>query len=224
MATVLKNYLICDNTPTTTTFDLSPYMNAFAVEPLDVAPTGFTELYDSIGRLYGYQVAASALNTTYSLDIQAAPAGGSYTTFTLNFDLTVECYTEVESCCKDGDIGIRWLSREGAIKEWNFTGVRSYDIRVGDANSFKNQNLQVQYSQRKDIYTGKIITTGNITKEVADFLDELKYSIQAWEWDGETATPIFINNDSFQKYKSTTKFYDVSLQYAIAQEIIVQTA
>lgn len=225
MATVLKNFTICDNQKMTCVFDLSAYMyNPVAVEALDAAPTGFTELYDSIGRLYGYQVASAAVNTTYQLRVQALPDfGEDYQQFLLNFDLTAPCYSEIENCCRDGEVNIRWLSREGAIKEWNFPGVRSFDIRIGDANQFKNQYLQAQYSERKNIYTGKIISTGDISKEVADYLDELKYSIQAWEWDGETATPIIVNNDSFQKYKSTTKFYDVSLQYAIAEEIQVQT-
>ena len=76
--------------------------------------------------------------------------------------------------------------------------------------------------KRKNVYTGKRVTTGDITKEQADYLDELKYSIQAWEWDGTTATPIMLVNDSFSKYKSTDKFFDVSAQYIISETVQIQ--
>lgn len=222
MATVLKRYKSCTGGGVFV-FDLSPYMNPFSVEAVDAAPAGFTEIINELtGNLQGYFVSGAA-NGDYSITIQGAPEGGSYTQFELEFEFSSACATEQEVCCSDDEVIIRWLGREGGIKEWNFTGVREFDVRVGDALTFKNSDFQLQYSQRKDIYSGKRISVSELTREQADFLDEIKYSIQAWEWDGETATPILVDNDSFFKYKSTQKFFEVGLQYVFSEELIMQT-
>lgn len=225
----LKRFFSCTTTVNPLTFqgtfvfDLSPYFApGWTCEAVDAAPANFFELLDAQGNLYGYTV-LGAVAGVYEITIQAANLGGTYTQFLLEFTLQSSCAEEQEIECCDDNVELRWLGREGGIKQWSFPGVREFDIKIGDANTFKNNNRQIQYSERKDVYSGKRISTGSITKEQADFLDEVKYSIQVWENVDDEWIPILVNNDSFFKYKSTEKFYDISIQYIKAEEIIVQS-
>lgn len=220
----LKRYRACGtSTKLYFTFTLDPYFAPNWYAEAVTGASGFTQL-NSGGSLYGYVVEIGAAEIVHEIEIRAREGdGGDWTHFILEFDLTLPCTTEQEVCCTDESVTIRWLGREGGIKQWTFTGVKTFDVRVGDANKFKNNNLQAQYSQRSNIYYGKVITSGSISKVQSDFLDELKYSIQAWEVDGTTVLPILINNESFDKYKSTQKFYDTSLAYIAAEEVRIQT-
>jgi len=223
----LKRYRGCGtDVEQTFVFDLSPYFSqGWICEGVTPYPSGFAEILDGNGNVYGFFVAAGPPAQEYEVQIKAKslPAD-DWTYFLLEFDLTdTECVTEVNTTCCDEAITLRWLGREGGIKQWNFPGVREYNIEVGDANTFKNGSRQMQYSERKNIYTGKRITTKNIDRDYVDFLDELRYSIQVWEVDGTNVIPVVLVNDSFNKYKSTDKFFDISISYTIATEIIMQT-
>lgn len=209
-------------------FSLEPYIahnNIASCALVSALPTGFTALTDSNGFLYGLIVDRdTASHIVHEIEFQVVHVDSTELDFILEFDLESVCTIEQEVCCREDSTTIRWLGREGGIKQWTFTGVKTFDVRIGEANRFKNNSLQAQYSQRSNIYYGKVITSGNITKVQADFLDELKYSIQAWEVVDDTSVlPILINNESFDKYKSTQKFYDVSLAYIAAEEVRVQT-
>jgi len=227
---LLKKYFLCNGNEGSFDFDLSPYYTTAYAYMVSAVPTGFTDLYNKYGSLYGFSIAPGTANGIYEIVIAATElGGGDVTEFMLKFQLATDCAAEIATCCDESAVGIRWLGREGGIKQWNFSGVKTFDVEVGDANTFKNSDMQLQYSQRKDIYNGKLVTTGNITKAQADFLDEVKYAIQVWEWtDSDTpgtfyAIPITVNNDSFTKYKSRDKLFDVSLKYVISQEVIIQT-
>lgn len=227
MATLIKDIILCQSSPNIQYFffDLSPYYaNWYATA--GTLPTGVNKAQDSLtGSVVALIVNYSTFSGTKTVTITGkkdSSSGDTFGTFTIKITKT-SCATEQGICCNDDAQVIRWLCREGGIKSFTFNGVREFDVKVGDALQFINSNSQAQYSQRKRIYNGKRLTTGDITKEQSDYLDELKYSIQAWEWDGTTATPILLNNDSFTKYKSTDKFFDVSIQYIVSKEINVQT-
>lgn len=227
MATQIKNILLCPAGNATYYFDLSPWFADWWAEVEGSLPTGIAVSQDAVsGSAVGFIVTYGSLDTgTHTVTIKGYEdnAGGAELgLFTLTFTKGV-CATEQEVCCGDDGMVIRWLGREGGIKQWPFPGVRDFDMRVGDAITFKNQNNQAQYAERKNIYTGKRLTTGDITQEQSDFLDELKYAIQVWEWDGETATPILLNNESFNKYGSRQKFFDVSISYIVSEAIQIQT-
>lgn len=106
-----------------------------------------------------------------------------------------------------------------------FPGVREFEVRAGDAPTFKNSALQIQYSERKDIYLGKSVNTTRISREQYEYVVGLKTAIQAWEWDAdtETATPILIDNESFLTFKTNSKFFELSAKYIVAAESIIQT-
>jgi len=227
---LLKKYFICDGREGSFNFDLSPYFTLPYAYMVSALPTGFTDLYNKYTSLYGFSVAPNTANGIYEIVIAATELGGSDPVeFMLQFQIATDCATEITTCCDDDAVVIRWLGREGGIKQWTFSGVRTFDVEVGDANTFKNSDMQLLYSQRTGIYNGKLLTTGNITRTQVDFLDEVKYSIQVWEWtDADTpgtyyAVPITVNNDSFGKYKSRDKLFDVSLKYILSTEIQVQT-
>ena len=220
--TTLKSFLSCDGMGLFT-FSFEPYYgSSWICEAPDAPPTGFQEILDANNVLRGYTL-TNVADGTYSIQVNAAAFGGTYEGYLLEF-IVGDCDTMQDvGCCNTDAVTIRWLGREGAIKEWYFNGVKEYEVEVGEANTFKNTSRQLQYSQRKDIYNGKMVSTKSISRAQVDFLDELKYSIQAWEWDGTTATAITLNNDSFFKYKSRDKLFDLSIRYVIAEEVIVQT-
>lgn len=228
MATEIKNVLICESDQFIY-FDLSPFYYNW-VSVLDSAmPTGISQLQDAItascvGFAVDYSALATGIHTVTVEGFKDTDAGDSIGLFDLVFE-KAECTTEIEVCCATGYVSLAWLSVDGGIKQWPFPGVREFNIKVGDANTFKNSSYQVQYSERKNVYTGKRVTTDLITQDQVDYLDDLRYSIQAWELndDASIVTPILLDNESFRKYGSREKFFDVSIQYVISQQILVQT-
>lgn len=224
MATLIKHIQICDvphhaGYTESYYFDLSPYwVNWFALVNGSL-PVGITAITNPLnGCVLGFTVDELLVsgNTTISIN-GYKDTGELIDIFTIEFNKGV-CVQEIELCCEEGET-IRWLSISGGIMQWVFSGVREFEGRVGDANTFKNINNVLQYSQRKDIYLGKRVTSGDITQEQYFFLNTAKTAIQAWE----ITDPILIDNDSFKLFKSTDKFFDASLQYILATEQNTQT-
>jgi hypothetical protein len=229
MATQIKNYLICSGEDEIHYFDLSPFYANWWASVVGSLPTGISAAEDAItgstvGFLVDYSALATGTNTVTIEGFEQESTGDSLGKFTLVFEKN-SCTTEVEVCCAIGYVSLAWLSINGGIKQWPFPGVREFNIKVGEANTFKDSSYQVQYSERKNVYTGKRVTSDSISQEQVDFLDDLRYSIQAWEINQDTKvrTAILLDNESFRKYESREKFFDVSIQYVIAQQILVQT-
>lgn len=228
MATEIKNVLVCDSDQFIY-FDLSPFYYSWWAEVVGSLPAGVSELQDAdtsstVGFFIDYSALATGINTVTIEGFEQESTGDSLGEFTLVFEKN-SCTTEVEVCCATGYVSLAWLSINGGIKQWPFPGVREFNIKVGEANTFKDSSYQVKYSERKNVYTGKRVTSDSITQEQVDFLDDLRYSIQAWEINQDTKvrTAILLDNESFRKYESREKFFDVSIQYVIAQQILVQT-
>lgn len=227
MATNLKTIQICDvphhaGYTESYYFTLTPYWYNWFALVSGILPIGITAITNPLnGCVIGFTIDELLItgNTTVSI-VGYKDTGESLGTFDLNF-LKGVCVQEVELCCEEGQI-IKWLSIEGGIMQWVFSGVREFEIRVGDANKFKNTSNQIQYSQRNDIYLGKRITSGNITREQYEYIAYSKISIQAWEYEWGNDS-ILIDNDSFKLFKSTDKFFDMSLQYILATEQFTQT-
>jgi hypothetical protein len=66
-----------------------------------------------------------------------------------------------------------------------------------------------------------ICTTGNIPKSHVDYLDSLRYSIQAYLYPSgfDNGIPILLDSDSFTKYTSRDKLFDVGVRFLFAKEI-----
>lgn len=221
--TTLKRYKLCDDTVTLFQFDVSPYLNAIAISAVSADPTGFTAQYDFNGNLYGYLVDWSAASHTVQEVEIFSSDGTTDINFILEFDLTDICTTEIDTTCCADSVTIRWIGREGGIKSWSFPGVREFDVKVGDANTYIDGNRRMNYSERKGIYYGRSVSTGNISRANVDFLDELRYSIQAWEEEDGEVTPILLDNDSFFKYKTRDKLFDLTFRYIVSEEVQIQT-
>ncbi len=228
MATTLKNILICDvphhaGFTESYYFTLDPYWHNWFALVDGSLPIGITAITNPLnGCVIGFTVDELLVSGVTSVSIIGyKDTGESLGTFTLNFTKGV-CVSEIDTCCEKGE-EIRWLSIEGGIMQWVFSGVREFEIRVGDALTFKNINNQIQYSQRKDIYYGKRQTSGDVQPSVYIFIQKSKLSIQAWDYSEQGFPPILIDNDSVKIFKSTDKFFDTSLQYIIAKEVLIQT-
>lgn len=236
--TVYKNITMCSSQSTFFLTDfryLSNTFFAYLEEPGDV-PAFVTVITSGLNfdSVIAISIATGATAGTYTIPIgvQDIHNGTVIEHALIVIEITEDCIQEQELCCTDG-VGIRWLSKAGGIKEWVFPGVREFEVRVGDAITFKNTSLQKRYSERKDIYTGKTVNTKRITQAQYDFLTELKYAIQAWEIvRGELANgdetvdyiPILIDNDSFSTYTSRTKIFEFGLTYILAEETQMQVA
>lgn len=208
--------------------DFSPYTNSWYVLEVETPDfvTAFSDPFS--GGVYGYVInadEASAGDYLIRFSVfETSNRGPAIGKFQIKIHVG-ECVTPQVTCCKPGTVYIRWLSRTGGINEWPFPGVREYELRMDDGKMFKNYDLILQDSEIPNVYYGKNITSGDITKEQYDFVSELRYAIQAWEWNSETqtATPIRLDRGSFSAYKSNSKFYEIAARYVLAREIIVQT-
>lgn len=143
---------------------------------------------------------------------------------------------EVDNCC-GGNMMIVWLNREGGMQNYFFTGVRTFEMRAGDIKRFTDSTNITRYSQRGRVYRGMVLTTGPISKAEADMLDSLQYSIQAYHIDPELiglsdqlavlplpgqTRHILLDNQSYTKYKTRDKFYEVSIKFIYAEPVTVQ--
>lgn len=128
-----------------------------------------------------------------------------------------------DNCC-DNQTNIVWLNRVGGYQNYIFSGVKTFEVDGGDAKTFIRDGIK-RYYQRKDVYNGKVVTTGNIDRDHVDYLDSLRYAIQAWEWDtdNDTFTEILVDVDSFVKYTSRQKLFDVAIRFIYSEELKIQT-
>jgi hypothetical protein len=221
----IKEILVCKgngNNYEYVNIDFSPYwVNWFA--SVGALPSGVIKLQDALtGSVvaFGYKYSALANGvTSITITVKKGTSSGDVVgQWVIKFNKTA-CADIQDICCDSDALEIRWLSREGGIKSFKFNGVREFSYDVGDALRFKSFNSVAQYSQRKDIYKAKRLTTGDVSKTQLEYLSELKYSIQAWEG----TTPILLNNESFKEYGTKDKFFDVSISYILANEIKIQT-
>lgn len=227
--TVYKNAQVCLGTYLNVPLDFNYLSVNWWVEVLtDPFPPQMNATLDII-----HNYSAVSINTipaggigarTLTIEVRDGDGGTVLATYDIVIDVVAVCIEEIEACC-DEAVYLRWLSPTGGIREWPFPGIREFEIRVGDALTFKNSNLQIQYSERKNIYSGKRVTSGNITRNVYDYLTSLKVAIQAWEYNPSTEvlTPILVDNESFPTYTSKQKFYEFAVNYIIAAESIIQT-
>lgn len=134
---------------------------------------------------------------------------------------------DYNNCCvnyPNGRVNIVWLNREGGYQNYIFQGVKTFEQRVGDERTYKDGSI-LKLSQRKNVYSGRIVTTSNIPQLHVDYLDSLRTSIQAWEWNesDDTYTEILLDNSDYVKYTTRQKLFDISIRFIYAEEIIIQT-
>jgi len=228
MATVAKNIIVCYDVishPLNYYFNFDPYVVGWTATYINgPLPTGITAIDNEItGYTLGLSIDDNLTTGTFTVNLVVFNPDETIYGY---FDYVItrgECITEMDVCCGDGSGAvIRWLGVNGSVRQWTFPGVREFEVRVGDANTFKNTSRDLFYSERKNIYIGKRVSTGSITQAQMEYMAELRYSIQAWEWNNAWE-PIVVNNDSFPLSKSKQKFFDEFVSYVVAREVRVQT-
>lgn len=132
-------------------------------------------------------------------------------------------FEEFQNCC-DNQSNIVWLNQQGGYQNYIFTGIKTIQVKGGDANTFKSNNI-TRYYQKENVYDGKIITTSNIAQAHVDYLDSLRQSIQAWEWNTvlDTFREILIEVEDYDKYTTRQKLFDVPIRFIYADSIVIQT-
>lgn len=133
------------------------------------------------------------------------------------------------NCCEteaNPHRNIAWYNIQGGWQNYIFTGIKTFRVEVGGNKQFKTNQLVSKHQRIEGVFNGEIITAGDIPKSHVDYIDGLRYSIQAFLYNSITQTwdiPILIDLETFTKYETRDKFFDVRLKFIYAEEILVQT-
>jgi hypothetical protein len=140
------------------------------------------------------------------------------------------CLVEFDNitCERDGIRVITWLTREGGWAYFAFNGKRTFEVKISEGKTYKNSDYIQRYSERPDVYTGELVTTGNIPETALDLMESLKTSIQAYvvddyDTDAPVYKPIVIQDGDFIKRKTGDKRFDVSVNFIYAEQVQIQT-
>lgn len=174
---------------------------------------------------------ATDLGDTMQIEITNAPTAGTFTynftVFTLKVIVTELCVENYNPCCKGHEINIGWINNLGGFQNWIFDGIITSEFRhQGGSQTFMNENQQMKYSDAGDNYDGEICECKDISKHHVDIISNLRMSIQAWIYNTESNAwdiPIIIDRDSFTKYNSKDRFFNISLRFFYAEKLQVQT-
>lgn len=173
--------------------------------------------------LIGYTITAPAIGS-YSIQFTEL-VNGEVVTWTIILNVLVDRYNVFQNCC--GDRNIAWLNIQGGWQNYIFTGIKTFNIDAGRDKQYKTSDYVLRHSEISGVYDGELLTTGDIPKSHADLLDGLKAkSIQAYLFNDDSGTwdiPILIDRDSYVKYKSRDKFFEVRVKFIYATEILIQS-
>jgi hypothetical protein len=182
------------------------------------------------------------LGETTGWQFTAPTTIGTYTfVFTEGFGAVQETWTVVvvidgtsaltsrESCCNE-EFDIVCLNQFGGWQNRPFQGVRTYQVRLGTAKEFKQQNndgdLTLKMSQREGVRDAYIVSSGNISLEELNDVDQFRQSIQCFRYNTDTELydiPILILRDSYTKRKNTDRLYEARFGFVDAVEINIQS-
>lgn len=185
----------------------------------------FVELESGIapGTFSGYQINANTLGS-FSFSFQETTVTGNIT-WTVNI-VIASCLANVyDNCCTD-QLNIAWLNRQGGWQNYIFTGIKTFEVRQDEGDTFKTFSKVLKWANKQEVYNGVIATTGNIPKAHVDYLDSLRYSIQAYLYNSTTNAwdiPILLDSESFTKYGSRDKLFDISIAFIYSTELVIQS-
>ena len=151
--------------------------------------------------------------------------GSTVDTGTITITVT-DCTDDFTPRCCDNVFNIAWLSPEGGWKNYLFIGKATTALEQGKGLDFKDSSKVLKWSEVQDVYDAIIVGTGAIPKSHIDYTKSLRFAIQAYQYDASTGgwtIPIVINREKFVMYKRGDHFYEWTLEFKYATEIIVQT-
>lgn len=142
-------------------------------------------------------------------------------TATITVIVVDELYEIIDNCCSDENINIVWLNRQGGRGNYIFSQRKDFNVEVGKKNNYIKNDIK-KYSEIKNVYNGMKVYATGLTLNQIDFLDTLRYSIQAWVYVNQIFIPIFLDIDSFEKYNTKENMYEISLSFIFAEQLNIQ--
>lgn len=169
-------------------------------------------------------------DTTYKFSWDANYKDGSTVEYIVELVMLNYCSVSIDNtlCSPDGLKVLAWLNREGGWSYFTFNGKTTYSVRIPEGKTYQNSDYIQRYSERPDVYTAELVTTGDIPQIALDLLESLKTSIQAYiieDWDTSYPVykPIQIQDGDFTKRKTGDKIFDVAVNFIYAEEKQIQT-
>ncbi len=130
-------------------------------------------------------------------------------------------YEEIDNCCSDQNVNIVWLNRQGGRGNFIFTQRRDFKVNIGDKKTYITKDIK-RYSEINKVYNATTVYATGLSLNQIDFLDTLRYSIQAWVFVNEVFIPIILDVESFDKYNTKENMYDISITFNYAEQLNIQ--
>lgn len=122
-----------------------------------------------------------------------------------------------------------WLNREGGYDYFPFNGRKSFTVTIPDAGKYVDSDYTQRNNERRGVYNGEILTTGNVPEIALDLLQSLKESIQVYLVENPLDTgeqiyhPVILQDGDFTKKKSGDKRFDLAVKLYYSTERQIQT-
>jgi hypothetical protein len=140
---------------------------------------------------------------------------------TITLQVVESLFEEIDNCCSDENINIVWLNRQGGRGNFIFTQRRDYKVNIGDKKTYITKDIK-RYSEINKVYNATTVYATGLSLNQIDFLDTLRYSIQAWVFVNEVFIPIILDVESFDKYNTKENMYDISISFNYAEQLNIQ--
>jgi hypothetical protein len=140
---------------------------------------------------------------------------------TITLQIVESLFEEVDNCCSDENINIVWLNRQGGRGNFIFTQRRDFKVNIGDKKTYITKDIK-RYSEINKVYNAVTVYATGLSLNQIDFLDTLRYSIQAWVFINEVFIPIILDVESFDKYNTKENMYDISITFNYAEQLNIQ--
>jgi hypothetical protein len=140
---------------------------------------------------------------------------------TITLQVVESLFEEIDNCCSDENINIVWLNRQGGRGNFIFTQRRDYKVNIGDKKTYITKDIK-RYSEINKVYNAVTVYATGLSLNQIDFLDTLRYSIQAWVFVNEIFIPIILDVESFDKYNTKENMYDISITFNYAEQLNIQ--
>lgn len=186
-------------------------------------PAWFIENTDVNGFSTFFEITAP-INSTYTYQVEVwNVATNTFVEFATLTVIAQETFNNIDNCCSDNDTNIVWYNRQGGWQNYIFNQRFDNSVEVGKASTFINNGI-VKFSDRGRVYNSKTVYITGLSKTEIDYLDTLRYCIQAYEFNKTTLvfSPILLESVNFNKYNSKENMYEINLTYKYATQLDVQ--
>lgn len=174
---------------------------------------------NTIGGYSNTWVVTAPVDGTFTYSVQVFN-GTQFVTATLNL-LVQDFFENIDNCCDKKNIV--WLNRQGGFGNFMFTQRRDYSVDLDKPSTFISDDV-IKYSERGRVYDSITVYCTGISNNQIDYIDTLRYAIQAWEYDEDSKvfTPILIESGNFAKRNTKIRMNRTTLTYRYAKSLNVQ--